>query len=253
MQNFIFAVIVAFLAASALAAQEHVGHYSQVDVETGFALYNANCITCHGPNGDSVSGVSLGSGQLRHASTDAELTDLIQTGIPGTAMPAGHFTTAELAGLVAYIRAMHEFGAPARGDAVRGKALFAGKGNCTSCHRVNGVGSHRAPDLSDIGAIRSVDALARSLVDPTAAMVPINRPVRAVTRDGAVITGRRLNEDTYTVQIIGGDERLVSLVKSDLREYTVGTTSAMPSYQDKLTPAELDDVVAYLHSLKGVR
>ena len=39
------------------------------------------------------------------------------------------------------------------GDAARGKAIFeSSKGNCQSCHRVNGVGSLFAPDLSAIGA-----------------------------------------------------------------------------------------------------
>lgn len=38
------------------------------------------------------------------------------------------------------------------GDAVRGKAVFEGKGNCQNCHRVNGVGSLFGPDLSTIGA-----------------------------------------------------------------------------------------------------
>ena len=82
-------------------------------------------------------------------------------------------------------------------------------------------------------------------------MFPINRPVRAVTRDGKVINGRRLNEDTYTVQLVDDQERLVSLVKHDLREYTILTVSPMPSYRYTLTDAELADVVAYLLSLKG--
>src|SRR5207245_6303388 len=106
---------------------------------------------------------------------------------------------------------------------------------------------------SDIGAIRAPDALTRSLIDPSGAMLPLNRYVRAVTRDGKVITGRRLNEDTYTVQLIDTGEHLVSLIKLDLREYTVLKTSAMPSYKEKLTSAELDDVVAYLRTLKGAR
>ena len=38
------------------------------------------------------------------------------------------------------------------GDAARGKAVFEGKGNCRSCHRINGVGSLFGPDLSAIGA-----------------------------------------------------------------------------------------------------
>jgi len=110
-----------------------------------------------------------------------------------------------------------------------------------------------APDLSDVGAFRAPEALQRSLTDPSSSMLPLNRFVRAVTRDGKVISGRRLNEDTYTVQLITTDERLTSLIKGDLREYTVLKTSAMPSYKEKLTAAELDDVVAYLRTLKGSR
>jgi cytochrome c1 len=71
-----------------------------------------------------------------------------------------------------------------------------------------------------------------------------------VTRDGTVINGRRLNEDTYTVQVIDERERLLSLTKSDLREFTILTTSPMPAYRT-LADNELADLVAYLLSLKG--
>ena len=91
----------------------------------------------------------------------------------------------------------------------------------------------------------------RSLTDPVSQMMPINRPVRAVTRDGTVINGRRLNEDTYTVQLIDDQERLVSLTKADLRELTVLTSSPMPSYRSRLADEEIADVVAYLLTLKG--
>ena len=82
-------------------------------------------------------------------------------------------------------------------------------------------------------------------------MQPINRPVELVTADGTRVTGRRLNEDTYTVQLIDAEERLRSFDKADLREYTVLTESPMPSYADALSPEELADVLAYLVSLKG--
>ena len=82
-------------------------------------------------------------------------------------------------------------------------------------------------------------------------MWPINRPVHIVTKDGKVINGRRLNEDTYTVQVSDEEGRLVSLNKSDLREFIVSTRSNMPSYKDELTSDELADVVTYLLSLKG--
>src|SRR5204863_5985361 len=116
------------------------------------------------------------------------------------------------------------------GDAARGRMVFDGKGGCARCHRVGTQGSRVAPDLSDVGATRSPSSLLRTLTDPTSQMMPINRPVRAVTRDGKVINGRRLNEDTYTVQLLDEQEKLVSLTKADLREFTILTASPMPSY-----------------------
>ena len=85
-------------------------------------------------------------------------------------------------------------------------------------------------------------------------MLPINRPVRVVTRDGRTIRGRRLNEDTYSVQILEAEEeRLVSLVKADMREYELGRTSPMPSIAKTFSPDEIADLVAYLLSLRGVQ
>jgi hypothetical protein len=82
-------------------------------------------------------------------------------------------------------------------------------------------------------------------------MMPINRPVHVVKKDGTTINGRRLNEDTYSLQLIDDRERLHSLLKADLREYTVSTTSPMPSFKSKLSDDEVADVIAYLLSLKG--
>ena len=136
-------------------------------------------------------------------------------------------------------------------DAERGRAIAEGKGACQSCHRVKTTGSRAAPDLTTIGALLTADALRKAIVDPNAALRPAVRSVRAVTRDGTVIVGRRLNEDTYTVQLIDEKEQLRSLLKSDLREFAVLGTARMPSYQDKLTAAEIEDLVAYLLSLKN--
>jgi putative heme-binding domain-containing protein len=238
-----------------LLAQNPATPYPQADIEYGSRIFATQCTGCHGVNGDQVSGVNLGSGQFRRVFSDSDLRAVITTGIAGTPMPPFNFDAAELAGIVAYIRNMRNFDARGvtAGDASRGQGLFKGTGNCGSCHRVNGQGPRVAPDLSDIGALRTADALKRSLIDPTGAMLPLNRSVRAVTRDSKVINGRRLNEDTYTVQIIDDQEQLVSLEKADLREYTVIKTSAMPSYKDKLTPQEMADLVAYLLTLKGMK
>jgi hypothetical protein len=83
-------------------------------------------------------------------------------------------------------------------------------------------------------------------------MLPINRPVRIVTRDGRTIRGRRLNEDTFTIQLIDENERLLSLAKSEIREFEAGAASPMPSFAGKLSGEEIADLLAYLVSLRGV-
>ncbi len=240
-------------AAAQASAAAHPGEYAPADIAYGSRLYDAQCTTCHGANGDGVGGVDLKSGKFRNAVTDQDLIRVITTGIQGTGMQAFKFDSSEIAGIVAYLRNMNSFdrGSVKAGDAGRGRAVVEGKGACARCHRVGAQGSRVAPDLSDIGAARSAGSLLRSLTDPSSQMMPINRPVRAVTRDGKVVNGRRLNEDTYTVQLLDDQEKLVSLVKSDLREYTILTASPMPSYRNTLTADELADVVAYLLSLKG--
>jgi cytochrome c oxidase cbb3-type subunit III len=248
------AVLLAASSVSAGAQDVHPEDYPRADIEYGSRIYSAQCSTCHLPTGDGIAGVNLRSGKFRNVSRDQDLARIITTGIPQTAMPPFKFDAAEVSGVIAYIRNMNTFD-PASvkpGDTRRGQAVFEGKGRCATCHRVNGKGPRSAPDLSDVGALRSAGSLQRSLVDPSSQMMPINRPVRAVTKDGKVVNGRRLNEDTYSVQLIDDQEHLLSLTKADLREYTILKTSPMPSFKDALNTDELSDVVAYLLSLKGL-
>jgi putative heme-binding domain-containing protein len=259
MRTLLIAAAACLLAAGPLVAQnapaEHPEQYPAADVAAGAALYNRLCVNCHGPSGTGIGGIDLHRGVLPRARTDAALQNVITTGFPQAGMPAFRLQPAELKVLIAYVRAGADFGVDTSpvtlGDAALGRAIFAGKGKCLSCHRVGEEGSFAAPELTDVGRLRTAVAIRRTLLDPTAFMRPINRPVRAVTRDGEVIAGRRLNEDSFTVQLITDQGRLVSLVKSELKEWTVSTTSTMPSYKEALTPAELADLLAYLMSLKG--
>jgi len=233
-----------------LAGQQR---YISSDVENGSRLYRNNCFACHGPEGASIPGVDFRRGEFKRASSDEDLFRIIVSGIPGTAMPPTPLSDSQRLAVVAYIRSLHDSATSAvgSGDAARGRVLFEGTGGCLACHRVNGKGSRIGPDLSEVGAIRTAAYLERSILNPDESVLPEHRFVRAVTRQGAVITGRRLNEDTHTVQLIDVNERLQSLSKSDLREYTLLTTSSMPSYQGELSSQELADLVSYLFSLKG--
>ncbi len=237
-------------AAGALLAQHS---YTPADIEDGGRLFRANCLLCHGPNGDLVPGVDLGHGKFRRATTDEAVIQIIENGIPGTAMPPNNLRDFEAGTIVAYLRSLATagHGASGTGDPSRGRTLFEGKGECATCHRVNGKGSRVGPDLSEVGALRRNAEIEQSLLDPDAEVLPQNRFYRVVTRNGETIAGRLLNEDTFTVQILDAKERLVSLSRSDLRESGFVDHSPMPSYRNRLSATELADLVAYLVSLKG--
>jgi putative heme-binding domain-containing protein len=217
----------------------------------GEQLYMENCAECHGPEGDVVPDVDLGHGRFRRATTDPELVGIVLRGIPNTAMPPNNFTEAQASAIVQYLRAKARRAAAGAGNAAGGRAIFTGKGNCTSCHRVNGTGSRLGPDLSEIGRLRHSTDIERALVDPDFLVVPSNRFVRLVTREGATITGRLLNQDAFTVQLLDSKEQLRSLLRSDLKELTFVDKSPMPSYQGKLSPQEMTDLLSYLVSLQG--
>jgi putative heme-binding domain-containing protein len=246
-----FAIVVCLLASAVVAAQ----HLTRpADLTEGARIYRSTCVLCHGLDGTRVSGVSLGSGQFRRASTDDELVRIIRQGIPGTAMPSGTFSDDEAASLVAYLRAMSTIAGSASlsasSDVKRGQALVEGKGQCLTCHSIGRAGKKSGPELSGIGRLRKSDELALSIVDPDAEVRYSYRTFRGTTRDGSAITGRVLNEDTFTVQIVDDGGALISLTKSDLRHYEFLKQSPMPSYRNTLTSEELADVVAYLASLR---
>jgi putative heme-binding domain-containing protein len=137
------------------------------------------------------------------------------------------------------------------GNVTRGKTLFASSG-CFDCHRIDDRGSRLGPDLSDIGGRRTIDRLKQALVVPDEEVLPENRFVRFVTRDGATVTGRLLNQDAISVQLINAKEELKSYLKATIRDFTIVEKGLMPSVQGKLTDQQVDDVVSYMSSLKGV-
>ena len=239
------------LMAGALCAQ--LG-YSPADVQAGKQLYGVNCSACHGPNGDFVSGVDLGHGTFRRATTDNEIVAIMVQGIQGTPMPPANLSDQQAHQIVAYLRSMAaatDTSSANKADLAHGQALFESKG-CLSCHRVRDHGSRVGPDLTNVGARRKREDLERSIVDPDAEVLAENRYVHIVTRDGVTMTGRILNEDTFSLQLIDSKEKLVSLQKADLSKFEFLKNSAMPSYRDKLSGDQLSDLVGYLLSLKGL-
>jgi putative heme-binding domain-containing protein len=136
------------------------------------------------------------------------------------------------------------------GDGANGKVLVESN-TCFDCHRIGERGSHLGPDLSDIGSRRSPDVLQRAIVFPDEEVLPEQRFVRLVTKDGTTVVGRLLNQDAFSIQLISKDDQLKSYMKANLRQHTILEKGMMPSFAGKLTPQQIADIVTYLVSLKG--
>jgi putative heme-binding domain-containing protein len=133
------------------------------------------------------------------------------------------------------------------------KAMGLIKANgCLSCHRVAGTGSYVGPDLSDAGESYSAEQIRAALVSPNKDVAPQHRSIRLVTKDGKTVTGRILNQDGFSVQIIDSSSELRSFLKANLREFTIITANPMPAYADKMSAGDMNDLVQYLSSLKGI-
>ena len=232
--------------------------------ETGETLFRVHCAPCHGPDGTGGRGPDLAVRSLPRAPDDAALSALIALGIAGTDMPGTRMTGEENRRLVAYVRGLDRpRTAPAEGDRGNGERLFWSRGNCGQCHTVGARGGRLGPDLTAVGARRGPDYLRTALVEPEAEVpdnftfyrrviyMPDNfLQVRVLTREGTRITGARVNEDTFTIQIRDAAGRIYSFRKEELRELNKDWgKSPMPAYGSVFSEEEIRDLVAYLLSL----
>jgi putative heme-binding domain-containing protein len=236
-------LILLFVAIAVVYAQE-------LNVAAGAKIFRSHCGECHGVRGEGGRGPSLASGVFYHGNTDADLIANISDGIPGTAMPGVFFSPVQVRQIVAYVRSLAENGArkPA-GEVTRGEKLFREKG-CIGCHLVRGEGGWKGPDLSVIGSQRSLDHLRQSILDPNA-KVSLDYWVAKITlENGETYTGFLRTEGAYTVEMLDFSKGLKSLATHDFLKFEIDKKSIMPSYRGRLTDGELDDVVAYLWSLK---
>jgi putative heme-binding domain-containing protein len=231
---------------------------SAPDEARGKRLFEGQCARCHGMQGGGGLGANLRRPRLRQAPDDASLFNVIRSGIPGTGMPFTFaMTDDEVRDVVAYVRSLGRVPPePLPGDPEKGQLVFQ-KAECATCHIVAGQGGNLGPELTDIGDRRGVLFLRTALLHPgkdravTAEGYATFLPILAVTRDGRVLTGVRVNEDTFTIQLRDTSNRLHSLQKGDLEELRKLDVSIMPPYEKTLSPSDIDQLVSYLASLKA--
>lgn len=212
------------------------------DRRRGGEFFRSQCANCHGIDGKGgASGPDLTMGSFRHAGSDEAMFRVITKGIAGTSMPGFSMNGREIWQIVAHVQSLSagRTHAAAGGDAKAGAALYRSLG-CGGCH------GGRAPELVGVGQRLSRAELAAAVLDPSAAVAPEYWLWRATTTSGQTVTGSRLNEDTYSVQILDAGGRLRGVAKSEIERQTLERRSPMPSFRDKLSGSQLNDLLAYL-------
>jgi putative heme-binding domain-containing protein len=245
--------LVLLLPLTAFAQTRPAAPAGVTDRAAGQRIFDAQCAWCHGNGGDGGAGPNL-HGKLIHATTLSSIVDIINKGIPATDMPSFRFTERETRQAATYVLSLSRAAArPGPGNAERGAALYQSSG-CGSCHIVDGRGGILGPELTSIGGRRGAVYLREAVVKPAASHPPGYLVVRAVPTGGAEVRGVRVNEDVFWILIRDASGNVHTLEKSQLaRVDRELEATLMPSYESRLSPAQLDDLVAYLAALRGAK
>jgi putative heme-binding domain-containing protein len=226
------------------------------DINAGRSYFEKQCSRCHGfdARGNDEVGAPNLTGPLTRASSSAGIYTILREGIAGTAMMAvdPEVPDSQLWQLAAYIESLSRESADiaVRGSAEVGKALFNDVGECLDCHMLNGKGGRLGPDLSNIGSELSPDELGLALIDPSAKVEPRWWSLTLEDKNGTSRSGLRMNEDSFSVRIMDADSQLWSYPRSALRRVVRSEESTMPSYAARFNDTQIDDLVAFLYSLR---
>jgi putative heme-binding domain-containing protein len=234
-------------------------------VQAGGDLYAKNCTGCHGPEGGAGEiGPAIVSGTSADRRNDGQILTTIRNGVTGTPMPAfaGKFADDDILRIGAYLHALRgtAIDNPSPGNPGAGQQVFFGKGQCSTCHMLRGKGGLTAPDLSNIGGQRKTASITDALTkaehhiygDGGSHLTSLPAmdtwlPTHITTKAGRTVNGVLLNQDSYSVQIMGDDQQLHLFDRDQLSRFDVEAKSRMPTdYDKRLAPPEFRDLMAFL-------
>jgi putative heme-binding domain-containing protein len=225
--------------------------------EDGRVAFRGSCSLCHGIKGEGGRGPDLTASANANGTSDADLYNVIANGVAGTEMAgfASRFESDDIWRLVSYVRSIAgSSSSRITGNAGNGDQLFWSKGQCGQCHMVNGRGKRMGPELSQVGRQRSAAYLRESVVNPGADVTPGFAMITVVTKDGKRIVGTQRAYDDFSVQLMDVSENYYSFQKSDVTSITQEYKSLMPNAFGRLfSESELNDLIAYMASLRGTR
>ena len=223
-------------------------------IEAGAKIFAGGCGACHGPDGQGGRGPNLRQRVFWHPLDPKTMYKAIQEGVGG-AMPAANLPEDQAWQVVAFVVSLTSpaIENPVSGDVENGRTLFIGKGGCANCHAINNQGGKLGPDLSNIASVQATLAIRESIVDPDADGAVGYHAVTVTLKNGKTISGVARNRSNYSLQLQDRTGNLHLIDMADVTQMTLSKGSPMPKdYAKRLSPKELDDLVAYL-SRQSVR
>jgi cytochrome c oxidase cbb3-type subunit III len=221
----------------------------------GKQIFSSTCGGCHGLDGKGGERApNIADRPTVQRLSDSQISHIIETGVPGTGMPAFHsLASSDIKAVVSYLRILQgaKRTAALPGNPDRGKTVFFGKAGCSNCHMVAGEGGFIASDLSAYAHVHEVEQIRSAIVTPASPNQQV-RLATVTTRDGEKYVGRVRNEDNFSLQLQSLDGIFHFLAKSDIDKLEYESQALMPSdYGSSLNAGELNDLVSYLMKVAG--
>lgn len=249
----VFCSLALFAAMPVFAQGGQSGGANDAGQNQGAQLYGSNCAYCHGADGKGGRGPAIATMPKVIALSDTDLAGIVHNGEVNQGMPSfPDLGDQGTQAVVRYLRMLQGVtGAPPptkmTGDANAGRVLFFGKGQCSSCHMIDGKGGFIASDMTAYGQNRSGSDILQAIVNPDTHLAPTSRVVEVRTRAGRSLTGVVRSEDNMNITLQTVDGRYHFLERSSLAAVNYTDHSLMPhDYGTRLTAKELDDLVSFL-------
>jgi putative membrane-bound dehydrogenase-like protein len=127
----------------------------------------------------------------------------------------------------------------------RGKAVF--QKNCSTCHRLENVGTEVGPDLLSALRAKTPEGLLVDILDPSREVDPRYIEYVVTTRDGRVATGLIAAETANSLTLRRAEKVEETFLRSQIDEVLATPRSLMPDgLEMQITRQELADVIGYL-------
>ena len=229
---------------SALFAQQSMIPADSASLQAGKQIYLGSCSGCHGATGEGSQGPSLLSGRASRL-PDKTLLNSIKNGLPGTGMPNFPMADEKILQVAAFVRSLTlpAIETEVAGDFERGRQLFFGAAHCSTCHMILGRGGYPGPDLSNIGAERTVPQLKESVMKPSLRIANGYRSVTAMLKSGGTVQGVVKNYNNYSVQILDQKGKLHLLSRDEIAQLDIKDASMMPAVSNA---GDAIDLIAFL-------